>query len=116
MKKIMLTILLSLIIPIFGNNGDKNKVKSPDANENTVMQKANLRPIVIANYYGSLYINGWQGSTLVVTCYDSPDLCVQIVRHDDGSLWAYLYLDRVLSYPISGWEEQDNQIQLNVIE
>lgn len=121
MKKLILTILLSVIIPIYGNNGDENKLKTKFQNvqnEKTKMQNINQRPIVIASHYGSLFINGWQGSTLVVTCYDSPDLCVQIVRHDDGSLWAYLYLNRVVvsQHPVSDWGQFENQIHLNVIE
>lgn len=115
MKKFIFPIILSSIFTIYGNNGDKNKINIP--NENSEMNKTIfLRPTVIATHYGSLFINGWQGNTLVVTCYDSPDLCVQIVRHDDGSLWAYLYLDRVITHPISSWQQYENQILLNVIE
>jgi hypothetical protein len=91
-KIIKITMIMMLALNFYKADTEKPNVYIKEDKE-TINQ---LRPIVLYERSGRTQITGYGPGWIRLYCEGFTDICFQIVKHDDGSLWAYIYLNNYI--------------------
>ncbi|MCX8080444.1 MAG: hypothetical protein N3F09_04310 [Bacteroidia bacterium] len=116
--KITLLLLMASTFSIFADNPSgkkKNFCENEIVESEFKVNNKEMAPRVIHTFRGRAWDLGVSNGVWTIWCQPAHLVCVQIVEHDDESLWAYIYLNVTpTTSPISDYSSNGEFVYLNV--